>query len=769
MVVEVVAAAEEEEDRERKMTMVVQFQDKQEAEVVERLGQDMEIRAPTAQSPNTLPSRTISVSRRYPVGEMRRHRRRLLRSTFFSITFFVGILPAILLSMLKSSATRSSTTFIDPGSLCIPRFADAFVVPRQQTRRWQKPSSRRVPTQRRPAARASSSSLSSSPVVEESEAGAEEQISPLQSSLSPSPPTEDSRLPTLTVSPLKDDHRFDMSTALFCAGLAFDSYVEPSPTSSRWERGSRGMNVAFLSQEFTKSLYKGLVEITPLEASDLPDEVKETKLSRRPDDDSNDGKSSTIGVVETLATGDGVDACILCAAVESSGVPEDLDVLKQKRHAGVWELSGAAHVGRTETAWSNVREPKSRQAAKRDGKALPYHVPSGWGRPAKAIWPESSNDDKAEADSTSNKRNVLPGNHDFRYYVYVQDPSTVRLLFTLQDDDVIGNGTPISSTSIQLSQYLPQVKYTQEELIEKVKSQVMAKIKSGELNDPTTIALLTGSSGDDGNLPSKRALDDHIMTLLSQNLGDWEGDLKLDVAPPRASKNDQMALGAAAGAWLAGPVGAAAGAAVGLLYDGPPRGVLKVRMRYLPIISAPSRKKQRYEVFGGMPGIFWGDVYEQYLRQQLEGPGPGPGRREGDRITTPSSTTTENPVLKLGGDDLEHCFFINHDRTGASCAVYRSLEQRLICVSFRGTCQPIDLVTDASIFQEPWVESSEYTDEELSSNSLPKVHVGFRRSMNSISRRLKELILAAVAEGENLSQYDVLVTGRKYFFVLFNV
>jgi hypothetical protein len=30
---------------------------------------------------------------------------------------------------------------------------------------------------------------------------------------------------------------FDIDTAVFCAGLAFDSYVEPSSNSSRWERG----------------------------------------------------------------------------------------------------------------------------------------------------------------------------------------------------------------------------------------------------------------------------------------------------------------------------------------------------------------------------------------------------------------------------------------------------------------------------------------------------------------------------------------------------
>ena len=30
---------------------------------------------------------------------------------------------------------------------------------------------------------------------------------------------------------------FDLTTALFCGGLAFDAYAEPPPNSSRWERG----------------------------------------------------------------------------------------------------------------------------------------------------------------------------------------------------------------------------------------------------------------------------------------------------------------------------------------------------------------------------------------------------------------------------------------------------------------------------------------------------------------------------------------------------
>ena len=34
-------------------------------------------------------------------------------------------------------------------------------------------------------------------------------------------------------------NKFDLETALFCSGLAFDSYIEPAQNSSRWERGVR--------------------------------------------------------------------------------------------------------------------------------------------------------------------------------------------------------------------------------------------------------------------------------------------------------------------------------------------------------------------------------------------------------------------------------------------------------------------------------------------------------------------------------------------------
>ncbi len=437
---------------------------------------------------------------------------------------------------------------------------------------------------------------------------------------------------------------------------------------------SKGMNVAFVSPAFTRNLYQGLVEVTPLECRDLPDE------------------DST---VESIATGGGVDACIMVAAVEGKW-KEDLDLIRNERyHRGIFDLSGAAHVGRSRTCWANVNINKSNASKKKTGAALPYHVPKQWGGSgAKAVWP---------ADEAP-------------FYVYIQDPANVHLVFTLLDDDVLGEGSVIGSAYIApLAKYLPQVKYTQREFVERIKKEIVTKVQRGEI--------------------SPDLVDDAVAQAVADNVKGWEGDLRMTSKPRIEDKKGQMAMGAAAGAWLAGPVGAAAGAALGALYEGDPRGVIKVRLRYLPILQGTDRPK--YQVLGGMPGIYWGELYERYLQSKLQA----------DKTT----------IRKLGGNDLEFCFFINHDQTGGSCAVYRSLEQKLILVSFRGTCQPIDLVTDASIFQEPWVEG-EYDDQEIV--DLAQVHVGFRNSLNSISRRLKELILVAVGPGDDFGDYDLLVTGH---------
>lgn len=465
---------------------------------------------------------------------------------------------------------------------------------------------------------------------------------------------------------------FDLNLALFCGGLAFDAYQEPPMNSSRWEKGSKGLNVAFLSQAFTRGLYKGMIEVTPLRCSGLPDE--------------DDG-------LESLMSGGGVDASIMVAVVEGNW-KEDIELLKREYHEGILDLTGAAHIGKSSTAWSNVDESKSKLAKMKTGKALPYHVKKSWGKDAAAVWPE-----------------------DDPFYLYIQDPANAQLLFTLFDDDVIGEGSAIGSTYVPLAKVIPQVSYTQDDMVAELKASILEKIQRGEI-EPNEI-------------------ENDISKVIGKNIQTWEGDLKLRSKPRIKNKNSQIALAAAAGVMVAGPVGAALGAAVGSLYEGQVKGRIRVRLRYLPIPDAPTQRK-RYVVKGGMPGIDWGSLYRKYLEKYIH-----------------FNKYTNLDELNPAGQDLEHCFFINHAETGGCCAVYRSLEKKLIVISFRGTCTLKDVATDASIAISPWVEGDDPNDP-----TIAKVHVGFRRSLNSISRRLKELILAAVAPGDDISHYDVLVTGH---------
>lgn len=474
--------------------------------------------------------------------------------------------------------------------------------------------------------------------------------------------------------------KFDMDKALFCAGLAFDAYVEPAANSSRWERGSNGMNVAFVSQAYARSLYKGLLRIQVERIYDLPD------------DDNT---------AESIVTGGGVDAYLLVAAVEGQW-EEDVKMLeKTAHHEGVLGLQGAAHVGRSRTAWANVNENQSKNAKRKTGIAVPYHIRSSWGKGGQAIF-------------TSDEP---------PFYLYIQDPATSRLVFTVMDDDVIGDGSPIGSVHERLTEVIPDAKLAGKQLLDKLKEGVMEKVKRGEI----------------------QSIDELSPDDLPSLAGDWKGELKLTSKPRLENKNGQVTLAAAAGAMVAGPVGAAAGAFLGALYEGEVRGRIELNLRYLPIPPVDVQRK-KYVVKGGLPGIEWGEMYNRWLVRQLCAQNDEKGD---DEIS--AQVFSES----IAGADLEHCFFINHDVTGGCCSVYRSLEKKVVVVSFRGTCELKDLVTDVSLAQDAWILGEDVTVEGVS-----KVHTGFRKSMNSISRRLKELILAIPASGESIEDYSMYVTGH---------
>jgi Lipase (class 3) len=520
---------------------------------------------------------------------------------------------------------------------------------------------------------------------------------------------------------------FDLSTALFSAGLAFDAYVEPPSNSSRWERGSQGLQVAFVSAAYTRQLYKGLLELQIQQCTGLPPE-------------------SEANAAEKLLSGSGVDACVLVAVVEGPW-KEDVQMLEgEQYHTGVLDLSGAAHVTRSSTCWSSVDEAKAIASQKRNGIALPYYRPGKlWNNGATAVWPET----------------------EPPFYLYVQDPATARLVFTVLDDDKFGDGQAVGSTFRRLSELIPAAKKSSLQVVNELKQKVLAELQK------------TGSGGNDLDLI------DQLMQKFAKTVDNsWHGKLPLTSKPRKRDKNSQILAGAAAGAAIAGPAGAAAGALLGNFYEGPVRGAIHMKIKYQPIPQQTIARKT-YVVKGGMPGIDWGELYAKHQEKQREKIFPvhdttvnavieetdGVEERNASKIGNPTLSDNETkekyaPTRSAGdsletssprseGSDLEHCFFVSHQKTGATCAVYRSLEQKLIVVSFRGTCAPVDLVTDASLVQEAWVEGEDVDDQ-----NIAKVHVGFRSSLNSIARRLKELILAVPAPGDNIADYDMLVTGH---------
>ncbi|KAL7524392.1 hypothetical protein ACHAWF_000932, partial [Thalassiosira exigua] len=332
---------------------------------------------------------------------------------------------------------------------------------------------------------------------------------------------------------------FSLPTALFLAGLSFDAYVEPPPDSSRWERGSSGLNVAFLSPVYTRSLYKGIVEVRPLRATDLPDE--------------DDG-------AERLMTGSGVDAAVLVPT-------EDVKKLEKERyHDGILDLAGCAHIGRSSTAWSHVDGSKAEQNKAREGSGA-YHVKSSWGRGGQAVWED-----------------------DPPFYLYVQDPKTARLVFTLFDEDVVGGGQSIGSAHRRLTELIPGAAEAGDDAVGVLKAKVIDQLKkSGRLREAIKITTNPGTGEEETTVD-----EDVILEAINESYGkSVEASVKMTSKPRKKDKGGQRAMGAAAGAMIAGPAGAAVGGILAGMYEGEVRGKVEAELKYTPIPRGDLKLKER--------------------------------------------------------------------------------------------------------------------------------------------------------------------------------
>lgn len=119
-----------------------------------------------------------------------------------------------------------------------------------------------------------------------------------------------------------------------------------------------------------------------------------------------------------------------------------------------------------------------------------------------------------------------------------------------------------------------------------------------------------------------------------------------------------------------------------------------------------------------------------------------------------STLSTPAAGQSLQGSDFELCCFITHSESSTEAAIWRSREQRRVVLAFRGTSDPRDMVTDVQLLQVPY----EAREDGRKSDDPRQVHKGFFEGASAVSRRLKELLIAACAG--TAGEWEVLVTGH---------
>ncbi len=107
--------------------------------------------------------------------------------------------------------------------------------------------------------------------------------------------------------------------------------------------------------------------------------------------------------------------------------------------------------------------------------------------------------------------------------------------------------------------------------------------------------------------------------------------------------------------------------------------------------------------------------------------------------------------------------FVDHSKTGTQAGLWRDTASKKLMVSFRGTSEPRDVVTDASALMTPWareaeMERDDYDDSVPLAAGDPSVHAGFRGALDSIAMRLKQLVLRAC--DDRPEDWELLVTGH---------
>mmetsp|Transcript_46903 Transcript_46903/g.77611 ORF Transcript_46903/g.77611 Transcript_46903/m.77611 type:complete len:742 (-) Transcript_46903:731-2956(-) len=228
----------------------------------------------------------------------------------------------------------------------------------------------------------------------------------------------------------------------------------------------------------------------------------------------------------------------------------------------------------------------------------------------------------------------------------------------------------------------------------------------------------------------------------------WSGWVPLSWRPEEAV--DKAALmGAVAGGMIGGPVGAAAGGLLGNMIKKPVQGSVRLHLKYMPLNSESLCTES-----GGKEAAASSEVVSATGGNKCVIANRAAPRGASEGVDWSELSKRVGTIGVDENDAYELCCFVTHNATSTQAALWRDRAQRQLVLAFRGTSDPLDLLTDVNLLQTPF----EFREDSRSSDDTRLVHAGFFASAKAVNRRLKELVLAACAGTPG--EWEVLVTGH---------
>lgn len=343
-----------------------------------------------------------------------------------------------------------------------------------------------------------------------------------------------------------------------------------------------------------------------------------------------------------------------------------------------------------------------------------------WAKPLVDQWKDKGKEGTAEWDKEQEC-----------FYLYVKDPSQAQLALTVFDEEVAKEDLALGAASLKLTSVL----------------------KPG------------------GSDKQRR----------------WEGWVPLTWRPAETREN-AVQIGAVAGAVVAGPMGAAAGGLIGSLMKKPVQGQVRLELTYTPmtpqrappaaaeaapaaLLAAPALEEAQTTEAARTAAAAAAAAAEAAAAAAADEGGAG-GEEAAAAEFSPvlanraapkgasdgvDWSTLSRRVGTVGfneGDAFELCCFVSHEATSTQAAIWRDCARRRVVLSFRGTSDVIDIVTDVNLLQR----GLEQRDDGRESDDPRRVHSGFFAGAAAVNRRIKELLVSA-CEGTP-GEWELLVTGH---------